>query len=156
VILAHIKANGSDAQKVMIKLAKAKQQAGLSEPSAIIKTFSDIQPEKIKWLWKNRIAIGKLTIFAGDPGLGKSQGTLDMAARLSRCDCFPDGTPGILGDTIILSSEDDPRDTIRPRLDALNADMSRIHILEGERTHDGKVASVTLEKQTTFLYLFAP
>ncbi len=74
-----------------------------------------------------------------------------MAARLSRGDCFPDGSPGLLGDTIILSSEDDPGDTIRPRLDALGADVSRIHILQGERSSDGKTAGMTLEKLTAFL-----
>jgi hypothetical protein len=132
-------------------LIKAKQQIGQAEPSAVIKTFSDIKPEKIKWLWKNRIAIGKLTIFAGDPGLGKSQGSLDMAARLSQGIQFPDGSPGMLGDTILLTTEDDPGDTMRPRLDALNADVSRIHLLQGERTKEGHIAGMTLEKITTFL-----
>jgi len=149
VILEYAAARGVDTSKLK-ELAKVKGHAGQSEPEAIIKPLSDIQPEKVKWLWKNHIAIGKLTIFAGDPGLGKSQGTLDIASRLSKGDNFPDGSSGVLGDTIILSSEDDPGDTIRPRLDALNADVTRIHILQGERTQDGKIAAMTLEKISTF------
>jgi biotin operon repressor len=133
------------------ELSKAKQRADQNESAAVVKTFSDIKPEKISWLWKNHIAIGKLTIFAGDPGLGKSQGTLDIASRLSRGDGFPDGSSGIQGDTILLTSEDDPGDTIRPRLDALNADVSRIHLLQGERTKEGHITGMTLEKITTFL-----
>jgi hypothetical protein len=150
VVLAYANAHKLDTSELQ-DLVKAKQQVGQSEPSAVIKTFSDIKLEKIKWLWKNRIAIGKLTIFAGDPGLGKSQGSLDMAARLSRCTQFPDGSSGMLGDTILLTTEDDPGDTMRPRLDPLNADVSRIHLLQGERTKEGHIAGMTLEKITTFL-----
>lgn len=137
----------------MIEAAKVKREAAKEreEPTAIIKTFSDINPEPITWLWKNRIAIGKLTIYAGDPGLGKSQGTLDLAARLSRGKGFPDGSPCMLGDTIILSSEDDPGDTIRPRLDALEADVSRISIIKGERAPDGSTKPMNLLKVLTFM-----
>src|SRR5215470_30472 len=96
VFLEHAQRKGVNATTELQELAKARNQAGLNEAAAIVKSFSDIQPEKINWLWKNYIAIGKLTVFAGDPGLGKSQGTLDMAARLSKGDNFPDGSPGVL------------------------------------------------------------
>jgi hypothetical protein len=120
------------------------------KPTAEIITFSEIAPKPITWAWKNHIPIGKLTLFAGDPDLGKSQGTLDVAARLSLGKDFPDGSPGLLGDTIILSSEDDPADTLRPRLDALEADVSRIHFMKGERQADGKLKPITLTKIDTF------
>ena len=32
----------------------------------------DVKPQSINWLWPDRIALGKLTMIAGDPGLGKS------------------------------------------------------------------------------------
>ncbi|GHV64185.1 hypothetical protein AGMMS49587_16050 [Spirochaetia bacterium] len=137
----------------MIEAAKAKRAAAIErkEPTALIKSFSDIKAEPINWLWKNRIAIGKLTIYAGDPGLGKSQGTLDLAARVSLGKAFPDDSPCMIGDTIILSSEDDPGDTIRPRLDALGADVSRIVIIKGERAPDGKITPMSLLKVSTFM-----
>ncbi len=47
VFFAHAQAHGVDASAELETLAKAKQQAGQSEPAAIIKTFSDIKPEKI-------------------------------------------------------------------------------------------------------------
>jgi DNA-binding transcriptional ArsR family regulator len=142
-----------DPREFMVEAAKVKRAAVIArkEPTAIIKTFSDISPEPINWLWKNRIAIGKLTIYAGDPGLGKSQGTLDLAARVSQGKAFPDGSPCMLGDTIILSSEDDPGDTIRPRLDALEADVSRIAIIKGERAPDGSSKPMNLLKVSTFM-----
>jgi archaellum biogenesis ATPase FlaH len=107
---------------------------------AKLRRFSAIEPEMLRWLWTKRIPLGKLTLFAGDPGLGKSLLTLDAAARVSRGTSWPDGEPCEPGDTIILSAEDDAADTIRPRLDAAGADVSRVHLLEAVRvvTADGK------------------
>jgi putative DNA primase/helicase len=102
-------------------------------PSAIIRPFSEIAPEALKWLWPGRIPLGKLTLLVGDPGLGKSLATIDIAARVSGGVSFPDGEACEPGAVIILSAEDDPADTIRPRLDAANANVSRIHVLEGMR-----------------------
>lgn len=92
-----------------------------------LESFSLVHPEKVRWLWDPRIPLGKLTIFAGDPGKGKSLVTVDVAARLSRGGTFPDGARCGVGDTIFLSAEDDAADTIRPRLDAAGADVSRVH-----------------------------
>ena len=39
--------------------------------------------KKIEWLWKYRFPKGKLSIIAGEPGLGKSQLSLWMAATIS-------------------------------------------------------------------------
>jgi putative DNA primase/helicase len=102
-------------------------------PSAIMRTFSEIKPEVLKWLWPGRIPLGKLTLLIGDPGLGKSLVTINIAARISRGSNFPDGERCEVGDVIFLSAEDDAADTIRPRLDAAGADVARIHTLEGMR-----------------------
>ncbi len=98
-----------------------------------LESFGDVQSESVRWLWNQRIPLGKLTIFAGDPGKGKSLVTVDIAARLSRGALFPDGARCTLGDTIFLSAEDDAADTIRPRLDAAEADVSRIHRVKAVR-----------------------
>ena len=101
--------------------------------SAIIRAFSEITPETLKWLWPGRIPLGKLTLLVGDPGLGKSLLTIDIAARVSRGTSFPDGASCEPGAVIMVSAEDDPADTIRPRLDAAGADVSRVHVLQGTR-----------------------
>jgi putative DNA primase/helicase len=50
---------------------------------------------------------------------------------------FPGGTAnGKAGDVIILSAEDNPADTIVPRLMAAGADLSRIHIVKAVRDHN--------------------
>jgi hypothetical protein len=43
--------------------------------------LGDVEPESVHWLWPGYIAYGKVTLIAGDPGLGKSWATLDLAAR---------------------------------------------------------------------------
>ncbi|MCA9152883.1 MAG: AAA family ATPase, partial [Planctomycetales bacterium] len=52
--------------------------------------LSDVEPETVRWLWPGRIALGKLTLFAGDPGLGKSFLTMDIAARVTTGTTWPD------------------------------------------------------------------
>ncbi len=103
----------------------------------VLLRLADVDATPVSWLWPGRIAIGKLTLIAGDPGLGKSFLTLDIAARLSRGVAWPDGAPGNgCGGTVLLSAEDDPGDTIRPRLDAANADLERIALLSAVRGRD--------------------
>jgi hypothetical protein len=92
-----------------------------------LESFRDVRAEAVRWLWSQRIPLGKLTIFAGDPGKGKSLVTVDVASRVSRGVGFPDGARSSVGDTIFLSAEDDAADTIRPRLDAAGADVARVH-----------------------------
>lgn len=89
--------------------------------------LADVIPERVTWLWKDRIPMGKVTVVDGDPGQGKSTMTLDLAARVSRGLPMPDGGPGVGPATVlILSAEDDPADTIRPRLEAAGADLERV------------------------------
>lgn len=112
-------------------------------PRPVLENMSDIEPEPIQWLWPDRIALGKLTLIAGDPGLGKSLISLDIAARISQAICWPDGAEMNYdaGNVLLLSAEDNPADTIRPRLDAAGADVSKIIILKATRRYneDSKV-----------------
>jgi replicative DNA helicase len=94
---------------------------------AVVTRLAAVEPLSVDWLWRGRIALATLTIFDGDPGLGKSTVMLDIAARLSRGDAMADGSfgPGV-GGTVILSYEDDLARVIRPRLEAAGADLKRI------------------------------
>lgn len=102
----------------------------------VILRLSDVKPEPVAWLWPGRFALGKLTLIAGDPGLGKSFLTLDMASRVSTGAGWPDrrGERVTPGGVVLLSAEDAIADTIRPRLDAAGADVSRIVALEAIRS----------------------
>ena len=97
----------------------------------ILRRFSDIPREQIQWLWRDRIGLKKLNLIFGDPGLGKSFITLDIAARISTGKPWPDGAPCPIGNVILIGAEDDAADTIGPRLDAAGADTSRIFDFSG-------------------------
>lgn len=62
----------------------------LGKMSAISRRLTNVEREQLEWLWPGRIPLGKLTLLAGDPGLGKSFVTLDIAARVSRGLPWPD------------------------------------------------------------------
>ncbi|HEY1683700.1 MAG TPA: AAA family ATPase [Tepidisphaeraceae bacterium] len=95
----------------------------------VMTCLADIEPSKVRWLWANRIPSGRITLFVGRPGEGKSIACADFASRVSTGTPWPDGAPCERGSVLLLNAEDDPSDTTRPRLDAHNADVSKIHIL---------------------------
>ncbi|HZA24308.1 MAG TPA: AAA family ATPase [Dehalococcoidia bacterium] len=95
-----------------------------------ITSLQDVVLEQVKPLWPKRIFLGKLAVLAGDPGLGKSYASLDIAARVSLGGPWPDGSGRApRGNVLLLSAEDGLADTIKPRLELLGADMSRIYSL---------------------------
>jgi putative DNA primase/helicase len=104
---------------------------GRLDSFAQLQCAGDVQPQPINWLWPNRIALGKLTMIAGDPGLGKSLLSIELAKHVTNGIRWPvDDTPCPTGDVILLSAEDDLADTIRPRLDAAGADPHKVYLLE--------------------------
>ena len=96
----------------------------------ISRPASVIQSEAIRWLWPQRIALGKNSLIAGQPGLGKSQIATYLAAVTSSGGNWPTGELCDAGDVLIFSAEDDPADTIRPRLEAGGANLARVHIVD--------------------------
>ena len=90
------------------------------------------------WIWPGRLAKGKYTLVAGDPGLGKSNLTLEIASIVSRGDSWPDGGAATKGRSLILSAEDGLADTIRPRLDRLGGDPTQVFVLTAVRDKDGQ------------------
>jgi putative DNA primase/helicase len=96
---------------------------------------SDLEPEPIAWLWHGWLAAGKMHILAGAPGTGKTTIGLSLAATITSGGRWPDGTKAEPGNVVIWSGEDDPRDTLIPRLLLMGADLSRVFfvgdVLEG-------------------------
>ena len=103
----------------------------VSGDRAVVHRVADVHAEPVRWLWRDRFAIGKLSILAGDPGVAKSQLTLFMAAKVTTGKPWPndEGCPSV-GSVVILSCEDDIADTIRPRLEVAGADLTRVHVIE--------------------------
>jgi hypothetical protein len=102
-----------------------------------VRSFLDVEARSVSWLWPWRLAAGNLAMLEGDPGLGKSLLTLDLCARLSTGRPWPDGSPSPgPANALILNGEDCAEDTVRARLAALGADMSRVFLLDGEDADD--------------------
>jgi hypothetical protein len=94
-------------------------------------TASEVEHVPLRWLWRGRIPLGAITLLDGDPGLGKSLLTIDLAARVTRGRVMPDLSPGVAGGVVLLSAEDNPASTIRPRLEIAAADTGRVELLRG-------------------------
>src|SRR5688500_10767 len=85
---------------------------------AVVRCLTDIASVSVSWLWEGRIARGKTTLVAGDPGLGKSQLAIEIAARVSAGTSWPvERHVAPQGSIVLLNAEDDASDTIRPRFD---------------------------------------
>ena len=105
----------------------------------VTRRASDIAPEKVEWLWTGRLAVGKHTCIAGDPGTGKSQLTMAIAAAITAGSEWPCGEGRApRGSVVILSAEDGTADTIVPRLMAAGADRNRVHIISAAQESDSR------------------
>ncbi len=103
----------------------------------IIEKLSKIISKNVNWLWPDVIAFGKTTLFAGEPGVGKSQLLLYIASILSNGYKFHFQPIKINAQNIlIMSGEDNAEDTIKPRLEALNANIERIDFVKGIKRLD--------------------
>ena len=93
--------------------------------------MSEIETEKVSWLWFPFIPYGKLTIIQGDPGDGKTTMVLNLAAKLSRGESLDDGMNCSEPVNIIYqTAEDGLADTVKPRLEEAGADCSRISVID--------------------------
>ncbi|GAB3367410.1 MULTISPECIES: AAA family ATPase [Giesbergeria] len=104
----------------------------------VLRCGADMESVPVVWLWKYWLAIGKLHILAGAPGQGKTTIAMAAAATVTIGGKWPDGSRCEAGNVLIWSGEDDPADTLLPRLLAAGADKSRCYFIEATR-RDGDV-----------------
>lgn len=112
--------------------------AGSVPDGVVLTNGSELTPQPVSWLWRYWLALGKLHILAGAPGQGKTTIAIDMAATVTSGGYWPDGSRCEAGHVLIWSGEDDPADTLLPRLIAAGADKSRVHFVSGTR-FDGEL-----------------
>lgn len=110
-----------------------------TRPPLLLRPLSEVQPRAVSWLKPGLIPLRAITLVAGVGGLGKSTWLAGVAAETSRGDLL-DGAPG---DVILVSFEDPAAEMLRPRVEAANGDLSRIHELYFD---GGDLEQVTLPR----------
>jgi hypothetical protein len=107
--------------------------------------LSAVRDRPENWLWKYRLARGAMAVTAGQGGDGKSQLLLAVAATCTTEGAWFDGEgTAPLGHVVIVSAEDRPETTIKPRLKALGANLDRVTICRARvvRRREGKPPEV--------------
>lgn len=101
-----------------------------------------IKMKRTLWLWKDRVALGTLSLIAGPGGLGKSTMAYWVAAQVTTGNLYGEFY-GVPKDVIVLATEDSWEHTILPRLIAAGADRSRCYRIEP----DGEGAPAKLHNE---------
>ena len=107
--------------------------------TVILVGANEIQPEPIHWLWPDWLAAGKFHILGGAPGTGKTTLAIALAATVSSGGRWPDGSKASAGNVLIWSGEDDPANTLVPRLINSGAKLERIQFVTGTDGTGGKL-----------------
>jgi AAA domain len=133
------------------------QQHGPPESSSAQKTLkvtqlSTVKPERVEFLWKPYLPKGRPTALEGDPGVGKSSLVTKIIAHITTGKAFPnvmEGTPALRDfapqNVCLLTSEDDPADTLLPRIAVNGGDPARVFLIEGWEQPDGERGIVTMQ-----------
>jgi hypothetical protein len=104
-----------------IEVAEAAQSA----TRITLEWASDVTPERIEWLWRDRLPLHDLAVLAGEPGLGKSTTTTELAARITRGE-LEGALHGKPHTVLIATAEDHFASVVWGRLVAAVADMDRV------------------------------
>lgn len=102
-----------------------------AEPEVQLIQASQLEIMPFRWMWPGWLARGKFHVLAGAPGTGKTTIAIALAATCTINGRFPDGSVCRGGNVLIWTGEDDPADTLTPRLLAMGADLSRVYFIQG-------------------------
>jgi hypothetical protein len=91
---------------------------------------SQIQSERVRWLWRDRFPLRSLCVVGGEKGLGKSLLTNARIPAEATRGQLPGELEGNPMDILVCTAEDDWRSVVKPRLVAHGADLERVHRLQ--------------------------
>ena len=88
-----------------------------------VRPACEFAPEAAEYLVEPYLPRGMITILGGVSGSGKTSLALDTCARISR----GEGSRPVL----YLTAENDPNKVLRPRAEAMGADLTRLYFQDG-------------------------
>lgn len=103
------------------------------QKTVIRRNFRDhVVKKHLTYLWPSYLPANKLVHFAGESTEGKSPVTVDLIARVSAGLSWPDAQENKIGPrrVVLMSGEDDPSDTVLPRLELAGARTENVEFLE--------------------------
>jgi putative DNA primase/helicase len=126
---------GAEAQIIQGHLAQAipfKRKTPVQD-GVVLLSGDSLTPKPVAWLWRDWLALGKVHLLAGAPGQGKTTIAIAFAATITSGGRWPDGTRCETGNVLVWSGEDDPADTLLPRLMAAGGNRSKVHFVDSTR-----------------------
>jgi putative DNA primase/helicase len=138
------------------KVAKAVKILSGPKPTEhlSVRKAADIQPRPIHWLWRQRLSRGRHTDLVGFPGIGKTSIVMDLIARTTTGEVWPDGRPSEPIDVLIVAAEDDAEEVLIHRLIAAGANLERVHFLDGVRQGE-RMVEIDLSQSLDFAAIVA-
>ena len=116
-----------------------------SAATPVVVRLNDVEREDVEWMEVNRVAKGKVHMLDGDPGVGKTFIThAFMAAATTGAPLFGEGDRREPARALLLTAEDGLGDTVRPRIEDMGGDLSRITVLTAVRKGDGEERHLSL------------
>jgi hypothetical protein len=102
--------------------------AGTEPGGSTLVGLETVVARPVRWAWQDRVALAKITALAGRPKIGKGLLYSDLIAQVTRGAL--EGDLDDPRDVILVTTEDDPGDTLKPRLMAADADLSRVSMFQ--------------------------
>lgn len=93
--------------------------------------LSEIPVEPFTFLWNPYVPLERITILEGDGGLGKTWISLAIVAAVTSGQPLLGESLGPSSNVVFMTAEDGLGDTIRPRLEALGAEIAKVHCVRG-------------------------
>jgi hypothetical protein len=111
--------------------ASSSNETESSTQGVVLVKASELKPQPINWIWNGWLASGKFHLIGGIAGTGKTSIALALASTITRGGLFPNGANSEFGEVVMWTGEDDPADTLTPRLMAMGADLEKVHFVCG-------------------------
>jgi AAA domain len=94
------------------------------------KDLADFETLPVEYLLEPLIPIGCTSILDGNPGMGISFLSIAMTAAVTKTGMFFETPVARKGRVLLLNDEDDPSRVLRPRLEAIGADIDKIRVID--------------------------